>query len=481
MKRVAIIFLCLLYPFFNIDAQNNIPEEYTAQYFHEIQSKNNVAKMTLFLTQMPKGGDIHNHHSGAIYSETYLSWLKAAGKCVSTETLKIVDCSNSCENCITGDSIEQNNAIYNRIVEKWSDLNFSNHYHEQTDPADHFFNTFEYFGPISLDFVNDGFEEMKAHAKSENLLYIETMYPPPTISVKFSKAISDSLANYSKKKSANGLDNLFDIMSKKITSTKNYNNIINNFIESLKKAHEGIDDSDFRMRFQVDIYRDQAPADVFTSLHTAFESVSNDNSNLLVGVNIVGQESGFISMRDYWLHMHMFRYLKEKFPTVKTDMHAGELNLGMLHVKPQGLLNHIDQALFIANTDRLGHGVDLPYEKRSIEILKKFKDDKIALEILLTSNEFILGVYGNAHPITIYHDYGVPLVIATDDAGVSRNNLTNEFVLLASRYDFDYHDIKELVFNSIEYSFMSEMDKLWAKQLLKNQFKQFEKKIADNF
>ena len=32
--------------------------------------------LNMFLTQMPKGGDIHHHYSGTIYVETYLDWVK---------------------------------------------------------------------------------------------------------------------------------------------------------------------------------------------------------------------------------------------------------------------------------------------------------------------------------------------------------------------------------------------------------------------
>ena len=35
-------------------------------------------------------------------------------------------------------------------------------------------------------------------------------------------------------------------------------------------------------------------------------------------------------------------------------------------------------------------------------------------------------VRGNKHPIRLYYDAGVPIVLSTDDAGVSRNNLSNE-------------------------------------------------------
>jgi hypothetical protein len=51
----------------------------TERYFDRIVSGNrerrggpNIAALNQFFVQMPKGGDIHHHYSGAIYAETYL-------------------------------------------------------------------------------------------------------------------------------------------------------------------------------------------------------------------------------------------------------------------------------------------------------------------------------------------------------------------------------------------------------------------------
>jgi len=70
-------------------------------------------------------------------------------------------------------------------------------------------------------------------------------------------------------------------------------------------------------------------------------------------------------------------------------------------------------------------------------------------------------------------------VICTDDAGVLRSNLTEQYVLLAKRYkSISYADIKTFVYNSIEYSFIEEASvKQKLKQQLDNDFKSFEQRI----
>jgi len=57
------------------------------QYFEKI--RNNEAALTAFFTQMPKGGDLHHHYSGAIYTEPLLERAIAENFYVNTETMEV--------------------------------------------------------------------------------------------------------------------------------------------------------------------------------------------------------------------------------------------------------------------------------------------------------------------------------------------------------------------------------------------------------
>jgi adenosine deaminase/adenosine deaminase CECR1 len=194
----------------------------------------------------------------------------------------------------------------------------------------------------------------------------------------------------------------------------------------------------------------------------------------MAGVNIVSPEDGETSMKDYWLHMVMFKYCHSRFPNVKYTLHAGELTLGL--VQPEDLTWHINAAVHIAGANRIGHGVDIAYEQNSYDLLQYMAKKDIPIEINLVSNEFILKVKENRHPLMLYKEFGVPIVISTDDAGILRTNMTEQYVLLAKRYkDITYSDIKQFVYNSINYSFIQ--DNSVKKQLLINldsRFKTFE-------
>jgi adenosine deaminase/adenosine deaminase CECR1 len=216
------------------------------------------------------------------------------------------------------------------------------------------------------------------------------------------------------------------------------------------------------------------PSMVFSQMLASFKLAKT--SPQIVGVNIVGQESLNVSMRDYSLHMQMFKFLKAKYPDVKMALHAGELALGT--VPPEGLKFHIQEAVNVAGANRIGHGIDIAHESNALAIMKNMRERRIPVEVNLTSNEFILGVKGAAHPLDLYRKYGVPFVISTDDAGVTRHNLSNEYVLFATRYKTDYAEVKKLSYDSIRYSFLAEADKQRLLKQLNSRFAKFEADIA---
>ena len=232
------------------------------------------------------------------------------------------------------------------------------------------------------------------------------------------------------------------------------------------------------IRYQTYVNRRNEPVKFFRDLLTAFEAAHTNT--LVTGVNILSPEHGDVSMRDYKLHMYMFRYCSQLYNTVKYSMHAGELTLGL--VKPEDLTFHIQDAVYIAGADRIGHGVDMAYESDNARLLRHMEEKKIAIEINLYSNEFILQVKNDSHPIALYRKYHVPIVISTDDAGILRSNLVHQYVLLARRYpQISYAEIKQFIQNSITYSFIKEPA---VKQLLQDSLARktelFEKQVLQD-
>ena len=437
----------------------------------------NIAMLNLFFTQMPKGGDLHHHYSGSLYAETYLEWVKNKNWLIDTCSFKIVKTkSNASCKQISVDELIANDTLYRQLLTLWSDKDFDNHSHDQLPPDSNFFNTFIYFSPISDQYMDIGLNLIKERALSENVSYIESMLARVGVnSTEFFNAeevtkLNNELRNTTSQEEVNVL---LERISTVFSNAQAFNEKINNFVKELEQKHQGIDNESFTMRYQTYAVRVLNPLQVYTDLFSGY--LAAQSSPLIVGVNIVAPENNTVAINDYTLHMRMFHYLANKYPKVHRSLHAGELTLGM--VEPKELLFHITQARDIGRAERIGHGVDLPYEKESLRVLEDLKHHA-AIEINLTSNQFILGVTGNAHPYPIYAAYGVPLVISTDDSGVSRNNLTHEYVLLASRYHPSYMTLKTYVYNSIDYSFLSPEDKVKVRAQLDKKFMVFEREMS---
>jgi adenosine deaminase len=448
-------------------------------YFEKI--RNNEAGLTAFFSQMPKGGDLHHHYSGSVYAEPILKYAITEDFYLNTETMMVARERPLNGKWETFTSLKERGALEQykqKIMQKWSVKDYNN----VDYPSDKlFFEAFEKYTPAADEMFQSGLLELKNRAIKENLSYIETQLStiPAEINLedlkKFNVQLREMAAKKEEKVIMQLLDSIYIELQKKKVSTfaEDFNT---NFVAQLHNNLK-IDDKLFTMRYQNFVLRFMDPVDLFKNLVVAFTSANT--SPLIAGVNIVSPENGETSMKDYWLHMMMFKYCHSRFPEVKYSLHAGELTLGL--VQPEDLTWHIRSAVYDAGTNRIGHGVDIAYEAQAYDLLRYMAKNKIAIEINLVSNEFILNVKENRHPITLYKEFGVPIVISTDDAGILRTNMIEQYVLLAKRYqDISYADIKQFVYNSINYSFIK--DEAVKKELLQNldtRFKTFEEKFEE--
>src|ERR1700761_4251329 len=218
------------------------------------------------------------------------------------------------------------------------------------------------------------------------------------------------------------------------------------------------------VRYIYQVLRGFAAEQVFAQTLLGFETVQatiNAGEPGFIGINFVQPEDGFISMRDYALQMKMIEYLHSIYPTVHISLHAGELAPGQ--VPPEGLRFHIRQAVELAHAERIGHGVDAFFEDNPLGLVKEMAAKHIMVEINLSSNEGILGITGAQHPFPYYRAAHVPVALSTDDEGVSRIDLTNEYVRAALDYRLTYADLKQLARTGMEHNFLPGAS-LWASQ-----------------
>ncbi len=484
---------CLLLIMGNGKAQN------INDYFQKIRK--NEAELTAFISQMPKGGDLHNHYTGAVYGETYVNWLIQADCCIDSLTLETAwpSANGACpskafvkfsylQSTMKSAAFE---ILKTNLVRLWSTKEYDQVHTDARE--EHFFATFGNFSNASGLNYDTGLKELKNRAKAENVSYIETMLTNIRLQ-KPDKRVDiidnpDTVKFYITK--LTGLGQTRDQSALQQVLRSLYTSIINklpvsntaasanNFVDSLHSNFIG-EDPAFTMRYLAFITRTGDPLVTFMNMIAAFETVKRSTTGNIAGLNIVAPEDNPVSMRDYWLHMQMFAFCHAHYPDVNYSMHAGELTESV--VQPEQLTWHIAAAVYDAGAKRIGHGVDIAYEKNNYELLRYMSSKKIPVEINLLSNEFILGVKDDKHPVLLYKHFNVPIIISTDDPGVSRTSLTEQYVLLAKRYEeITYTDIKSYVYNSIVYSFIKD-PKLKEKLLkdLDQRFLLFENYILSN-
>jgi adenosine deaminase len=407
------------------------------------EARKSPGELYSFLLRMPKGGDLHNHLSGAVYAEGYLRAAAEDGLCVDVKNYTLV--APPCgESGVPAARAQMDNVLANALIDSLSMRNFVP---GRESGHDHFFATFGKFGPIRAVHRGEFLAEVIRRAAEQNESYLELMA--------INGGLADSLGSRA------GLDGDFEAAKDKL---------MNGLPEVVRIMRERVDELDrgrlaalgcdaqpdsapcrVVVRYLYEVLRESPKEQVFAQVLAGLMLCSTDAR--VVGINLVQPEDGLRSMRDYHLQMQMLDYAKRLYPNVHVTLHAGELAAGL--VPPDGLRFHIREAIELGHAERIGHGVDVMYETDAAGLLGLMKKRRILVEINLTSNDLILGVRGQEHPFPVYRKYGVPVALSTDDEGVSRGHLTEEYRRAVLTYGLSYSDVKEMVRNCLEYSFLA--------------------------
>jgi len=108
----------------------------------------------------------------------------------------------------------------------------------------------------------------------------------------------------------------------------------------------------------------------------------------------------------------------------------------------------------ILGVDRIGHGILLDLDPVTLEWARRVK---LPIEINLLSNIRLKAHPDYAsHPFLKYLRLGLPVSLSTDDEGVLETDISNEYFLAIKNTDITFHEVKELVINSINTSFAPE-------------------------
>jgi len=168
----------------------------------------------------------------------------------------------------------------------------------------------------------------------------------------------------------------------------------------------------------------------------------------VIGIGIGGSEQDFPPQQ----FEQVFKNAKDM--GFRTSAHAGEAS-GAASIRA---------AIDYLHVDRIGHGTRA---KEDPALVKYLAERQIPLEVCPSSN-VCTGAVGTFldHPVRDYMKAGLMLTINTDDPVMFNTNLAREFRLLANEFDLDRADIRNLILQAIESSWMPPE----RKEIIRNEY-----------
>jgi hypothetical protein len=421
------------------------PQQRTEAHFRTIRAQ--PPELWAFLKDMPKGGDLHSHLSGAIYAESMIGWAVEDGLCVDPKTLTVVKppCDPTLGQVAAKDA-QLDGVLYRRLIDAWSMRNAAT---SGLSGHDQFFDSFGKFGLSNKSRTGDMLAEVAARASAGQVSYLELMLTPGGSGVGKVAAKAQWNDDFGTMRAAM-LEGGMPAAAQAAT-------------DELKRANarkaeilrcgtpQAAPGCAVTVRYLYQVLRGLPKEIVFAQMLAGFELASRADTQV-VGLNLVMPEDALVPMRDFSLHMRLLDYLHSVYPKVQVTLHAGELVPGL--VPPEGLRFHIRESIALGHASRIGHGVAVMQEDDAVGLLKTMARNKVMVEICLTSNTGILGVSGAQHPLSAYLKYGVPTALATDDEGVSRSEMTHEYVKAVQEQNVSYRQLKTMARNSLHYAFV---------------------------
>lgn len=431
--------------------------------------RDDEAGLTAFLAEMPKGADVHTHLSGAVFAESYIAWAREAGFCFHRETMALVRASQCKAPTSAPMPASDADPTYQALVRAWSMEGF-----DEAGPVsghDHFFATFARFFLISVAKPGEMLAEATERAERDRVRYLEPMISMTT------HVASKLAAEVWKDEGTLTVERMDELRERLLAHPTWSEGVVTaarrelDAMEAKRRELQRCDGADaakacaVEVRYVAQATRTKAPHELFAQVLAAFEIAKVDAR--VVGVNLSAPEDHPTALADYDLHMAAIGHLveradREKERRPRVALHAGELRDAFM---PEGqtvkLRDHMRKAVTVAHAERIGHGISIHEESQSTELLGELAQRGVLLEACLSSNDQILEVSGDAHPLPAYLAAGVPVALATDDQGVSRSSMTHEHLRAVRELSLDYRTLKAMARQSLERSFV-EGESLYA-------------------
>lgn len=400
-------------------------------------AKRTEPELIAFLKEMPKGADLHNHVTGAIYSDFMVDNAVRQGLFFDPSNNRFY--RDAAEGRVPAAQLLSNAALLNQFLNKVSQRGW---FESASTGHDHFFDTFSVIDTTGLT-TEDLLREVIGRARAQKIHYLELMtrcIPDDTL-----RAVTNNPP------AVEDLEAAFAALQPKLealaASMRPY--MDKRDLELAKVSGKGTANP-IEVRYIYSFSRLGSLTNFFANAAAGMAAIRADYR--VVGMNIVAPEDHPNARNNFLAQMRMLDFLWNKMGRPNLTLHAGELTLPISPVEP--LFSRIRDTITIGRAKRIGHGTSIAWEQDLPGLLKLMREQEIMVEICPTSSAVILGLAGDRHPIHLYRRNKIPVTINTDDEGVARSNLTMELLRAVTDYKFGYRDLKEVARNSLEYSFL---------------------------
>lgn len=426
-----LLVLCLTPAFAEQSSSAN--EKNTQAFYETIRS--NPLTLRGFISGMPKGGDLRVRLKESIYPEDYLLLAEKENYCITLPTYYAVPPLNGA--CPPGTAPAKeffdSEKNYREAIEDLSSASFNS--------KQHIISLHE-ITPDQFGFLLSAVIENAAY---QHLDYLEVLLPWAPAK------LLDAANNVTWKGTPQDMYSVLTAVPAMDSIDKGKDRLIS-FMAGTKKHLPIKTAQSVTVRMVASVDRTQAPSVVFAQLIYAFKTVAADSR--FVGVALTGDEDHPVALRDYDLQLEMLNLLTnmKEFSEVKTIITAGYLEFGM--IQPTKFKDRIRMAVTKGNATRISHGSAIMYENNPFSLLNALSEQKIPVEIALTSEEAVRSITAKENPFPVLQQYDVPVVLVTESGGLTRIDITNEYVRAAHDYNLSYAQLKTLARNSLEYSLL---------------------------
>ena len=409
-----------------------LPLAADADWFDEIRDGDDTEALYRTLYYMPKGGDLHNHLSGAVFAEWWYE-LALAQKERGYDYYTKVRISNCRE--FGGNAA----ANYFLLFRNISALEYAgldecekSEHKRLADLDDR--EKSAWMNSIRLDKPYEGRDEFfETHWQRLNALTRNPWLQAETM-VRNMQAYADEGMSYVE----------YQIGGSSYEGPDGASISASEAFDILREAlaRKDVRDLGVTVRFQLAILRFLPNAE--DQLRHVYKLVQ-ENSDLLVGVNMVGREDNDKGYPARFLPT--LRELRHQYSGVRLSIHAGEVDEPNEHVRDTLLLG----------ADRIGHGINLISDDDTMLLMRH---GPYLVEINLISN-LLLGYVTDysEHPFPEYLRTGIPVALSSDDRGMWESTMTDEFYVAATEFKLTWEEIKTLGRNSLEHAFVTEESK----------------------